>query len=66
MKKPRTQIKGNVLFPVEPGGRAILATERGLMLTTCVVKIRKNTKRKLVIETEHSIYDVMIEKQKTA
>ena len=60
MKKPRHALCGRELYAVQPGCRAFLETDRGQLMTSKVVQILYRTTRKVVIETENSIYDITL------
>lgn len=60
MKKPRHALCGRELYVVQPGCRAFLETDQGQLMTSRVVRIIYRTTRKVVIETENSIYDITL------
>ena len=60
MKKSRHVLCGRELYAVQPGCRAFLETDRGQLMTSRVVRIIYRTTRKVVIETENSIYDITL------
>lgn len=60
MKKSRHALCGRELYVVQPGCRAFLETNRGQLMTSRVVRIIYRTTRKVVIETENSIYDITL------
>ena len=60
MKKPRHALCGRELYVVQPGCRAFLETDQGQLMTSRVVRIIYRTTRRVVIETEYSIYDITL------
>lgn len=60
MNKPKHRLCGRILVPVHTGMRAILDTEEGAMMTSRVVRIKKSNNRKIIFETENSVYEIFL------
>ena len=56
--KIKYRCAGKVIVPVHPGMRAIVEIEGEPVMTSKVVKIKKQNARKIVFETENSVYEI--------
>lgn len=61
VKKAKTKYKcaGRVMIPVRPGMRAIVEIEGEPVMTSKVVRVKKQNARKIVFETENSVYEII-------
>lgn len=56
--KIKHKCAGKPLIPVIPGMRAIVEIDGKLVTTSKVVRIKKHTGRKIIFETENSVYEI--------
>ena len=60
MKKAKIKYRyaGKVMIPVRPGMRAIVEIEGEPVMTSKVIRVKKQNDRKIVFETENSVYEI--------
>ena len=60
MKKSKIKHKcvGSIIIPVHTGMRAIAEIDGELVMTSKVIRIKKQNDRKIIFETENSFYEI--------